>query len=192
MQPCPNRTIPVRCALIVLASFALCFSPKDALAVRPFVTDDAQIVYKGQLVTETYSGMTMVQGDKPALEARSLHDLAITDRLELTAGGFGFSYQDNHARPLDMLIQPKYVLHSSLDAIPSISVAAARYFPSAAIASIGMGNAMAHVSWFLLTPNASADPYDNDLAIHLNLGKNGMMQARRRTGVRSIGLRVSR
>ena len=51
---------------------------------------------------------------------------------------------------------------------------------------------MAHVSWFLLTPNAGADPYDNDLAIHLNLGKNGMMQARRRTGVRSIGLRVSR
>jgi hypothetical protein len=36
---------------------------------------------------------------------------------------------------------------------------------------------MAHVSWFLLTPNAGADPYDNDLAIHLNLGMKSRYDA---------------
>ena len=177
MQPRSNWTTPVNCALIVLASFAIYFCPEDALAVRPFVTDDARIVYKGQVTTETYGGITMVQGDKPAIEARSLQGLGITDRFELTAGGFGFSYQDNHARPLDMLIQPKYVLHNSLGAIPSVSVTAASLFPLSGNRQHWDGYAMAQVSWFLFTPDADTDPYDNDLALHLNLGMKSRYDA---------------
>ena len=157
MQAPPNWTIPVYCTLIFLASFAAYSYPEDALAVRPFVTDDARVVYKGQLVTETYGGMTMVKGDKPAFEARTLEGLGITDRFELTAGGFGFTYQDNQARPLDLLIQPKYVLHSSLGAIPSISVAAATLFPLSGNRQHWDGYAMAHVSWFLFTPDADTE-----------------------------------
>ena len=128
IQAHPHRAIPVRCALVILASFSISFCSEDALAVRPFVTDDARIVYKGQLGTETYGGTTVVKGESPAYEARTLEGLGITDRFELTAGGFGFTYQDRQARPLDLLIQPKYVLHSSLGAIPSLSVAAATLF----------------------------------------------------------------
>lgn len=73
--------------------------------------------------------------ESPAYEARTLEGLGFTDRFELTAGGFRVTYQGNQARPLDMLIQPKYVLHSSHGAIPSLSVAAASLSP---IASIGM------------------------------------------------------
>ena len=177
MQTRPNRTIPVQCALVLLAAFAVSFCPEDALAVRPFVTDDARIVYKGHVTTETYGGITMVQGDKPAIEARSLQGLGITDRFELTAGGFGFSYQDNHARPLDMLIQPKYVLHNSLGAIPSVSVTAASLFPLSGNRQHWDGYAMAQVSWFLFTPDADTDPYDNDLALHLNLGMKSRYDA---------------
>ncbi len=119
----------------------------------------------------------MVQGNKPAIEARSLQGLGITDRFELTAGGFGFTYQDNHARPLDMLIQPKYVLHSSLGAIPSVSVTAASLFPLSGNRQHWDGYAMAHVSWFLFTPDADTDPYDNNLAIHLNLGMKSRYDA---------------
>ena len=177
MQTRPNRTIPVQCALVLLAAFAVSFCPEDALAVRPFVTDDARIVYQGQVTTETYGGITMVQGDKPAIEARSLQGLGITDRFELTAGGFGFSYQDNQAHPLDMLIQPKYVLHSSLGAIPSLSVAAASLFPLSGNRQHWDSYAMAHVSWFLFTPDADTDPYDNNLALHLNLGMKSRYDA---------------
>ena len=177
MQARSNWTTPVYCTLIVLASFAVYFCPEDALAVRPFVTDDARIVYKGQVTTETYGGITMVQGDKPAIEARTLEGIGITDRFELTAGGLGFTYQDNHARPLDMLIQPKYVLHSSLGAIPSLSVAAASLFPLSGNRQHWDGYAMAHVSWFLFTPDADTDPYDNNLAIHLNLGAKSRYDA---------------
>jgi hypothetical protein len=177
MQTRPNWTTPVYCALIVLASFAVYFCPEDALAVRPFVTDDARIVYKGQVTTETYGGITMVQGNKPAIEVRTLEGLGITDRFELTAGGLGFTYQDNQARPLDMLIQPKYILHSSLGAIPSVSVAAASLFPLSGNRQHWDGYAMAHVSWFLFTPDADTDPYDNDLALHLNLGMKSRYDA---------------
>jgi hypothetical protein len=171
------KTISIRCALILLASFVAYSYPESALAVRPFVTDDARVVYKGQVLTESYGGMTMVQGEKPATEARSLQGLGITDRFELTAGGFGFSYQDNQARPLDMLIQPKYVLHSSLGAIPSLSVAAASLFPLSGNRQYWDGYAMAHVSWFLFTPDADTDPYDNNLAVHLNLGMKSRYDA---------------
>jgi hypothetical protein len=81
--------------------------------------------------TETYGGIMMVKGDQPAIEAHALQGLGITDRLELTSGGFGSTYQGSQALPLDLLIQPKHVLHNSLGAVPSISIAAASLFPSA-------------------------------------------------------------
>ena len=77
MQARPNRTISVCSALVLLVSFAGYFSPENAFAVRPFVTDDARIVYKGQLGTETYSGTTVVKGESPAYEARTLEGLGI-------------------------------------------------------------------------------------------------------------------
>ena len=101
----------MRCALVLLAFVAAYCCPEDALAVRPFVTDDARIVYKGQLEAETYAGMTVDKGDKPTIEARALQGYAFTERFELIAGGFGFTYQDSQARPLDLLVQPKYILH---------------------------------------------------------------------------------
>lgn len=160
---------PAHCIKLIMMLLMLCWS-HEALAVRPFVTDDARTVYKGQVLTETYGGVTMVEGSKPAFELRSLQGVGITDRLELTAGGFGFSYQDYQARPLDMLIQPKYVLHQSLGAIPSLSVAAAALFPLSGNRQHWDGYAMAHLSWFLFTPDPETDPYDNNLSLYFNLG----------------------
>ena len=169
----PHRHVPS----LLLLSFSLYVCVPEALAVRPFVTDDARIVYKGQLVSESYGGITMAEGEKPAIEARALQGLGITDRLELTAGGFGFTYHDHQARPLDMLIQPKYVIHSSLGMIPSLSVAAATLFPLSGNRQQWDGYAMAHLSWFLFTPDPDTDPYDNNLAIHFNLGTKSRYDA---------------
>ncbi len=147
------------------------------MAVRPFVTDDARIVYKGQLETESYAGVTMANRSKPAVEARSLQGTSLTDRFELIGGGFGFTYQDNQARPLDMLIQPKYVIYRSFGAIPSVSAAVAQLFPLSGNQQHWDSYAMAHISWFLFTPKDSTDPYDNDLAIHINLGAKNRYDA---------------
>ncbi|MDF0649937.1 MAG: hypothetical protein CV081_13335 [Nitrospira sp. LK265] len=170
MQTIPSKIRFMRYALPFLWPIVGSFCSDEALAVRPFVTDDARIAYKGQLVTESYGGVTVVNGDKPAFEARSLQGMSLTDRFELTAGGFGFTYQDHQARPLDMLIQPKYVLHSSLGAVPSLSVAVATLFPLSGNRQLWDGYAMAHLSWFLFTPDPETDPYDNNLALHFNLG----------------------
>ena len=157
-------------SLLALIEMLLLLCPPQALAVRPFVTDDARIVNKGQLEIESFAGVTMAKGNKPVVEARSLQGMSFTDRFELVAGGFGFTYQDNQARPLDMLIQPKYVVYRSFGAIPSVSVAAASLFPLSGNQQHWDSYAMAHISWFLFTPEDSSDPYDNDLAIHLNFG----------------------
>ncbi len=171
-----GRTVRLRPLVVLVCSIWSLWST-EALAVRPFVTDDARIVYKGQLGTETYGGTTVVKGESPAYEMRTLEALGITDRFELTAGGFGFTYQDHQVRPLDLLIQPKYVLHSSLGAIPSLSVAAAMMYPMSGNRQHWDGYAMMHVSWFLFTPNADIDPYDNNLSIHLNFGSKNRYDA---------------
>ena len=169
----------LRRLVILLPAFliVLSFSEEPAFAVRPFVTDDARIVYKGQLEIESYTGLTLANREKLTVEARSLQGVSLTDRLEIIAGGFGFTYQGGQARPLDMLVQPKYVLYRSFGAIPSISVAAASLFPLSGNRQQWNSYAMAHVSWFLFTPRETTDPYDNDLAIHINLGSKSQYDA---------------
>ncbi len=149
----------------------------EACAVRPFVTDDARVVYKGELEMESFAGVSMANGSNPVIEARSLQGMSFTDRFELIAGGFGFTYQNGQARPLDILVQPKYVIHRSFGIIPSISVAAGSLFPLSGNKQHWDSYTMAHVSWFLFTPKGSTDPYDNDLAIHLNFGTKNRYDA---------------
>ena len=161
---------------LVVATVSLNWT-SDAFAVRPFVTDDARIVYKGQLEVESFAGVALANGSSPVVEARSIQGMSLTDRLEVIAGGFGFTYQDGQARPLDMLIQPKYVIHRSFGLIPSISVAAASLFPLSGNKQHWDSYTMAHISWFLFTPQNSTDPYDNDLAIHLNFGTKNRYDA---------------
>jgi hypothetical protein len=80
----------------------------------------------------------MFQANKPAIEVRSLQGIGLTDRFELTVGGFGFTYQDGQANPLDLLLQPKYVLYRSFGIIPSVSVSRHRSFRSAATSNTGI------------------------------------------------------
>ncbi|HSA87368.1 MAG TPA: hypothetical protein VLE46_14410 [Nitrospira sp.] len=160
-----------------LAAIAQLIWTPEASAVRPFVTDDARVVDKGQLGVETYAGLTMSQANKPAVELRSLQGIGLTDRFELTVGGFGFTYQDGQANPLDLLIQPKYVLYRSFGVIPSVSVSAASLFPLSGNKQHWDSYTMAQISWFLFTPEDSPDPYDNGLAIHLNFGTKNRYDA---------------
>src|SRR5688500_8526798 len=83
--------------LLFLLCFGMGLKPEIAFAVRPFITDDARIVYKGQLETESYAGRTMARHDKPTVEARFLQGMSLTDRFEIIAGGFGLTYQANQA-----------------------------------------------------------------------------------------------
>jgi hypothetical protein len=149
----------------------------EASAVRPFVTDDARVVYPGQLEVENFGGMTMRQGSKPGFEVRSLQGTSVSDRLEIIGGGFGFQYGNNKMTPQDLVFQPKYVFYRSFGLIPSISGAAAVLAPLSGNRQLWNTYNMLHISWFLFTPQTSTDPYDNGLAIHVNLGTKGQYNA---------------
>jgi hypothetical protein len=82
-----------------------------------------------------------------------------------------FEIGSRHAHPA------KVVVHQSYGAIPSISVAAASLLPLSGNRQRWNSYAMAHVSWFLLTPEDSTDPYDNDVAIHINVGTKSQYDA---------------
>jgi hypothetical protein len=161
----------------LFTGLVLIATPREALAVRPFVTDDARIVYKGQLETESFGGITLSRGNKPGFEIRSLQGTSVTDRLEIIAGGMGFQYAENKLTPDDLVLQPKYVLYRSFGRIPSVSVAPALLMPLGGNRQLWNSYAMAHISWFLFTPPGSADPYDNGLAIHVNLGTKSQYNA---------------
>lgn len=176
-EPVAYFVLARRCGAVFFSIGLVLMTNSGAWAVRPFVTDDARIVYKGQVEVENFAGISMSSGDKPTIEARSLQGASFTDRFELIGGGFGFTYHDNQARPLDMLIQPKYLIYRSFGPIPSVSVAAASLFPLSGNRQHWDSYAMAHISWFLFTPQESSDPYDNDLAIHINIGAKSRYDA---------------
>ena len=71
MQERLNRTIPVRCALVLLVSFAVYYCQKTRRRSPPSSRMMPELSIKGQVVTETYGGTTMLKGDKPAFEARN-------------------------------------------------------------------------------------------------------------------------
>lgn len=150
---------------------------QEASAVRPFVTDDARVVYPGQLEVENFGGVTMSRGRTPGFEVRSLQGTSVTDRLEIIAGGFGFQYEHSKMTPQDLVLQPKYVLYRSFGLVPSVSAAAAVLAPLSGNRQLWNSYNMLHVSWFLFTPRGSTDPYDNGLAIHINLGTKGQYNA---------------
>lgn len=168
-----------RTSLIVaiLAVVGIVLHGQEASAVRPFVTDDARVVYPGQMEVENFGGITMSRGREPGFEIRSLQGTSVSDRLEIIAGGFGFQYENNKMTPQDLIFQPKYVLYRSFGLVPSVSAAAAVLAPLSGNRQLWNTYNMMHVSWFLFTPETSTDPYDNGLAIHVNVGTKGQYDA---------------
>jgi hypothetical protein len=156
---------------MLLGVLALVFSASEAGAVRPFVTDDARIVNMGQLETESWAELRLRQGLHPGYHFASLQGYSPTDRLEIIAGGIGLDYDERRLTLDDIIIQPKYLIHRSLNSLmPSLSASAAVLGPTSGNRQQWNNYAMVHASWFLFTPQNSSDPYDNGLAVHLNLG----------------------
>lgn len=160
--------------------FVLCTVGVDreqAWAVRPFVTDDARITYPGQLETESWIELGTARGQRPEWGLHVLTGTTVSDRLELIAGWTGVSYQDRRIHLDDLVVQPKYLLYRSFGGVPSVSAALGMLVPISGDRQRWNSYAMVHVSWFLDIPEDSTDPYDNGLAIHINLGSKSQYHA---------------
>ena len=163
-------------SLIAFLAVTVWATPSEA--VRPFVTDDARIVDKGQLETESFTGLELIRGQTPAFTLGTLEAIAVTDWLQITAGGIGLEYHDKRLTVLeDLVFQPKVVVHRSFGLIPSITIAPSLLIPTSGNRQLWNSFMMAHISWFLFTPEGSPDPYDNALAIHVNIGTKSQYDA---------------
>lgn len=164
--------------LSLLSFLAVTVWAAPSEAVRPFVTDDARIVYRGQLETESFVGLSLIRGQKPAFTLGTLEAMSVTDSLQITAGGIGLEYHDRRLTGFENFVfQPKFVLYRSFGAIPSVTVAPSLLMPLSGNRQLWNSFTMAHISWFLFTPEGSPDPYDNGLAIHLNIGTKAQYDA---------------
>lgn len=155
------------------------FVANPAGAVRPFVTDDARIVDRGQIGVETFGKLSTSEGEKPGFSLQSLQGIGLTDRLELTVGGFGFEYRDRRAVAENLVFQPKLILHRSFGAVPSASASAGVIIPISGNRQHWNNYAMAQASWYLFADPDGQDPYDCWLSIYLNGGAKGQYDAGR-------------
>ncbi len=169
-----SRALSVVPTLVLLT---VVFDGQRAWAVRPFVTDDARITYPGQLETESWIELGTARGRKPEWGLHMLTGTTVSDRLEIIAGWTGVSYQDRRIHLDDLVVQPKILLYRSLGVIPSVSAAVGVLAPISGNRQLWNSYAMVHVSWLLDMPEGSTDPYDNGLAIHINLGTKSQYNA---------------
>jgi hypothetical protein len=174
-QCCTRWTVGLPLALL-----AVLLTTSEALAVRPFVTDDARIVNMGQFETESWGELRLQRGNSPGYHVASLQGYSPTDRLEIIGGVIGLDYAQRRLSFDDVVLQPKYLIYRSLNSLmPSISSAVGWLSPISGNRQQWNNYAMFHASWFLFTPQGSTDPYDNGLAIHVNLGMKGQYDAGR-------------
>ncbi len=69
-----------------------------ASTVRPFVTDDARVVYPRQLEMEIFPKLPLRGAEAELPRAVAARGLA-TDRVEIIAGGFGPVYEHGQVKP---------------------------------------------------------------------------------------------
>lgn len=152
---------------LALAAGLFVSVPRDAAAIRPFVTDDAHVVGKGHFQLETYW-----RRDRQSLQHWVLPAVGPTDWLEVSFGGVhGLADLDAPAaRPTyslaGPLLQSKLLLHESHpNAPPSVAVVAGGVLPG------GTGGFEAP-GWngFSYLAVTQAFFKEDDFLIHANVG----------------------
>jgi hypothetical protein len=160
----------------VLVFFVTVSYGQEASAVRPFVTDDARLPFPGQLEVENYAQFITAPGLEPYYHVRSLQGWTVHEDWYLMTSLSG-NHQGGQTTAHDLMLQPKYLIHRGFGIAPSLAVAAAQFIPLSGNRQQWNSFAMGQASWFLFTPVEKTDPYDNGLAIHLNLGTKSQLDA---------------
>jgi hypothetical protein len=132
-----------------------------ALAVRPFITDDARVVGKHQAQVESW-----VRYDRTALQQWAVPAIGPIAPLEVTLGAVhGIAIHPNpHYSLAAPLLQAKLLLHAAVtDGLPGVAIIAGTFFP------FGYGDFRSPVSGF--TYLAATEVIGNDdVLLHANLG----------------------
>ncbi|MBL0194884.1 MAG: hypothetical protein IPQ09_11775 [Myxococcales bacterium] len=161
MLPSPRYFAPLLAACVAL------LAPREARAIRPFITDDARVVGRGHVQLETYW-----RRDRLSLQHWVLPAIGPTDWLELSLGGV---HGANHLRSLPEsptyaiggpLAQGKLLLRETLpNRLPGVAIAVGGLTPA------GRGGFEAPGwSGFSYLALTQAFLKEDDLLFHANVG----------------------
>jgi hypothetical protein len=109
---------------LIFIIFLVIFFPFKAFAVRPFVTDDARIVSRGQFEIEAWPEINVV-GSEQTYALQFMGGYSFTEWFELIAGtGAGYDREEKIGTFGNPLISPKFLFYpTQLDSlIPGIAL----------------------------------------------------------------------
>lgn len=138
--------------------------PKQAFAVRPFVTDDARIAARGQLEGETWLELSR-PGGRVLPVYNALFNLEVLEWLELSvSSGLGWDI-DNKLTLANPSVQTKLLfVRPESDRHPGAALVMGMLFP------MGRGSAASdHAGLYVIAP-VTLSLFDENLQIHANLG----------------------
>lgn len=147
--------------------FATLFFFHNANAVRPFVTDDARIVSKGQVEMELWPELNVV-GDEHTYAFQGMFGYSFTEWFELIIGsGAGWDRRPSEWTFANPVIAPKFLLLAAEENswVPGIALALG-VGPNAGRGSL-YDDAISRYAFLIATWR----PFDDWLNIHVNLGE---------------------
>jgi hypothetical protein len=160
-----RRSVPRGSRALVALSFALVSGwSSDAAAVRPFVTDDARIIDRGQLETENWLDFNRSwRGWHRSFNV--MGGVSLNEWAEVIAGG---SVALDGARQIGIanpVIQPKFLLmRAEDDGVPGVSLAAGVTLP------VGIGPVYDRATGMYLIAPLTSRLFDDWLMVHVNVG----------------------
>ncbi len=159
--------------LIGIFSFVFLLNPISSFSAIPFVTDDAAIANKNQLLveafTETWSLPERGEQEKTRMYGQYLGlSYGVGNNLEMTLGGLaGYDTKLKSAAYMNPIFQMKTIVirpNTLNPAIPSIAISAAYANNN------GRGQYYDSASNYYLMGIATSKFFNDDLILHLNFG----------------------
>lgn len=149
----------------------------EAAAVRPFVTDDARIIDRGQFETENWLDLHRARR-RWHRSFNVMAGLSFSDWGELIAGGAVTLDGDRQIGIANPVIQPKFLLvRAEDDGVPGLSLAAGVTLP------VGIGPVYDPVTGLYLVAPLTSRLFDDWLLVHVNVGFTAAVHEDRSTSI---------
>jgi hypothetical protein len=150
--------------LILVGALLLVLAPREALAVRPFVTDDARIIDKGQIEMETWPELVL-RGREATPGYHLMAGVSVSEWLEIIVGG-GIGLDPGQRLAVsNPVFQPKFLIwKAEEDGFPGLSLATGLTLP------FGRGTLFDDATGFYLIAPLTSRLMNDWLLVHVNLG----------------------
>jgi hypothetical protein len=138
--------------------------PRAAQAVRPFVTDDARIIERGQVEMETWPELVFRQGRvHPGYHL--MGGMSFTEWFELIVGG-GLGYEPGQGLTIvNPVLQPKFLFwRAEENGIPGLAAGTGVTLP------LGRGEMYDEATGMYVILMATSRLFDDWLFVHVNAG----------------------